>query len=306
MVSMRLFRIGTRGSPLALIQTHEVLNALEWHHSRLKDRMGIVPIKTTGDTIVDRSLSDLGGKSLFTKEIEKALLTGTIDLAVHSMKDMATDSPPGLTVAAMLEREDPRDALITRQGRLLEDLPAGALFGTSSLRRQAQVLHKFPHFQVTSLRGNVDTRLQKIEKGDIDATLLAVAGLKRLGLLKKATQILSLDAYLPAVAQGAIGIQCREEDRELLELLTPLNHPPTFQAVTAERAFLKALNGSCRTPIAAYGYIEDKILFLKGMISDPQGHTMQFVSHQGLAAQAETVGNEAAQLLQKKACITSS
>jgi len=298
----RIFRIGTRSSTLALIQTQEVFRALETHHPALKGRLKVVPIKTTGDTIVDRSLVDLGGKSLFTKEIEHSLLTKEIDIAVHSMKDVAADVPESLTYPAMLEREDPRDALITREGQRLEDLTIGALFGTSSLRRQAHVLNKFPHLRVTSLRGNVPTRLQKIENGELDATLLAVAGLKRLGLLEKATQILSLEDFLPAVAQGAIGIQCREEDEELLNLLAPLNHQPTFQAITAERSFMKALNGSCRTPIAAYGYIEGEILFLRGMTSDSEGQNMRFIFHQGSVLQAESIGKEAAQFLQGIAC----
>lgn len=296
----RIFRIGTRGSPLALIQTQEVLQALETHHPALKGRLEVVPIKTTGDTIVDRSLADIGGKSLFTKEIEHSLLKKEIDIAVHSMKDVAADVPEGLTYPAMLEREDPRDALITRDGHRLEDLPIGALFGTSSLRRQAYVLSKFPHLQATSLRGNVPTRLQKIENGEFDAALFAVAGLKRLGLLEKATHILSLEECLPAVAQGAIGIQCREEDEELMNLLAPLNHLLTFQVITAERAFMKALNGSCRTPIAAYGYIEGETLFLKGMTSEPQGQNMQFISHKGPVLQAELIGKEAALWLMSK------
>ncbi|MBS0272373.1 MAG: hydroxymethylbilane synthase [Proteobacteria bacterium] len=299
---MKTFRIGTRGSPLALIQTQEVIRAFETCHPLLKGRFEIVAIKTTGDTIVDRSLVDLGGKSLFTKEIEQALLRHNIDLAVHSMKDVTTEVPQGLTFPAMLEREDPRDALITREHLSFEDLPKGTLFGTSSLRRQAYVLHKFPHFHVTLLRGNVPTRLQKVENGDIDAALLAVAGLKRLGLLEKATQILPLDEFLPAVAQGAIGIQCRETDKDLLQLLAPLNHLPTFQAVTAERAFMKSLNGSCRTPIAAYGHIEGEILFFKGMVSEPQGHNMHFISHQGFVSNPEAVGEEAAHLLREQRC----
>lgn len=303
---MKFFRIGTRGSPLALAQTHEVMEALVHHHPHLKERIQVVPIKTTGDVIVDRSLTDIGGKSLFTKEIESALLTETIDLAVHSMKDMAAENPQGLIVPSMLEREDPRDALITRDGRLFEDLPQGALFGTSSLRRQAFVMHKFPHFQTTGLRGNVQSRIQKVEDGDIDATLLAVAGLKRISLLEKASTILSLDDFIPAVAQGAIGMQCRTEDKETLEILAPLNHLLTFQAVTAERAFMKALNGSCRTPLAAYGYIEGNTLFLRGMRSDPQGQNMGFISHQGPPSQAESIGREAALILKETSCTTSS
>ncbi len=247
---------------------------------------------------MDRSLVDAGGKSLFTKEIESALLTKTIDVAVHSMKDMAIDAPAGLIVPVMLTREDPRDALITRKGQRLEDLPEGALFGTSSLRRQAYVLQKFPHFQAVSLRGNVLTRLQKVDRGEIDVTLLAVAGLKRLDLLEKATAILSVEDFLPAIGQGAIGIQCREEDHEILDVLGPLNHLLTFQAVTAERAFMKALNGSCRTPMAAYGTLKGETLFLKGMISEANGHNMRFISHKGLALHPETIGREAAHLLQ--------
>lgn len=302
----RSFRIGTRGSALATIQTVEVMRALEDFHPHLKERLEVIPLKTTGDTIVDRSLVELGGKSLFTKEIEEALLKGTIDLAVHSMKDMAADAPPGLIVPAMLEREDPRDALITRDRQLLEDLPPGALLGTSSLRRQAEVLHRYPHLRVTSLRGNVPTRLQKIENGEFDATLLAVAGLKRLGLLDKATAILPIEDFLPAVGQGAIGIQCREDDKEILELLMPLNHKPTFQVVTAERSFMKAMEGSCRTPIAAYGILKDYTLFLKGMTADPHGQNMHFISHSGPASNAGLIGREAAQLLREKLCTLSS
>lgn len=297
---MKIFRIGTRQSPLALAQTEEVMRELEFHHPLLKGRLDVIPMKTSGDSIVDRSLTDIGGKSLFTKEIEKALLKGDIDMAVHSMKDMATEEPLGLCVPAMLEREDPRDALITRQGKCLGDFPEGALFGTSSLRRQAFVLNQYPHLQTVPLRGNVLTRLQKIENGDVDATLLAVAGLKRLGLLEKATKILSLEDFLPAAGQGAIGIQCREEDQETLDLLMTLNHFQTFQVVTAERAFLRALNGSCRTPIAAYATLKEETLFLKGMISDPQGHNLRFISHKGPSSHPEELGREAAQFLQDK------
>jgi hydroxymethylbilane synthase len=297
---MKFLRIGTRGSPLALVQTAEVIQALEHHHPHLRERIQVIPLKTTGDTIVDRSLQDVGGKSLFTKEIEEALLEGVIDLAIHSMKDMATDNPQGLIVPSMLEREDPRDALITRDGCLAEELPQGALFGTSSLRRQAFVLQKWPHLQTVSLRGNVETRLRKVKNGDIDATLLAAAGLKRLGLLEKATTLLSLENFIPAVAQGAIGVQCRESDAPTLEILRPLNHLPTFQAVTAERAFMKALNGSCRTPLAAYAILEGEMILLKGMISSPQGENMQFISYKGLASHPQRVGTEAALRLKKK------
>ncbi len=303
---MRTFRLGTRGSTLALAQTQEVVHALLAQHPQLKNQLEIVPFKTTGDTIVDRTLIDLGGKSLFTKEIEDALLQEKIDLAVHSMKDMAVEMPPGLVVSVMLEREDPRDALITQKKQPLETLQSGALFGTSSLRRQAHILKKFPYFRVAHLRGNVPTRLKKIDNGEFDATLLAVAGLKRLGLLEQITRILSLDEFLPAVAQGAIGIQCREEDHELLDLLAPLNHFPTFQAVTTERAFMKSMHGSCRTPIAGYAYLKENILYFKGMISEPQGHNMRYVIHQGPVSEAKKIGNDAAKILRETSCIASS
>jgi len=291
---MRSLRIGTRGSPLALAQTQEVVNALKRKYPNLL--IDIVPIKTTGDTIVDRSLTDIGGKSLFTKEIETALLKRDIDLAVHSMKDVAAEVPQGLTFPAMLEREDPRDALITYNHHPLEDLSKGTLFGTSSLRRQAHILHKYPYLSVIPLRGNVATRLKKVETGEVMATLLAVAGLKRIGLLEKITKILELDEFLPAIAQGAIGLQCREED---YDFFTPLNHHATFQAVSAERAFMKALQGSCRTPMAGHAYIEGETLFFKGMISDPQGQNMHFMSSQGPASQAIHIGIEAAEKLKQ-------
>lgn len=297
---MKPLRIGTRGSPLALIQTHEVIAGLVAHYPTLI--VEIIPIKTTGDTIIDRSLIDVGGKSLFTKEIEISLLKGDIDLAVHSMKDVTADVPEGLIIPSMLEREDPRDALITYQNKPLEDLSRGALFGTSSLRRQAYVLHQYPHLSVVSFRGNVATRLEKVAKGDVAATLLAVAGLKRLGLLDKATQILDLDQFLPAVAQGAIGIQCRADDERSLGYLASLNHLPTFQAVSAERAFMKALNGSCRTPLAGYGYLEGETLIFKGMISNPEGKEMHSVSLSGPASRAVHIGEEAAFKLQEKRC----
>lgn len=301
---MKTLRLGTRGSALALVQTDIVIQALVAQHPALKDRIEIVPIKTTGDAIVDRSLTDLGGKSLFTKEIESALETKDIDIAVHSMKDVTAYVPKGLVFPAMLEREDPRDALITRDGKLLEDFPQGSIFGTSSLRRQAYILKKYPHFKVTTLRGNVPTRFQKIMDEEYDATLLAVAGLKRLGISDKATQVLSVDEFLPAVAQGALGIQCREDDATTLELLRPLNHLSTFQAISAERAFMRDLNGSCRTPIAGFAYTEGNHLFFKGMVSEPEGQNMHFVTHTGLVSEAEQIGSEAAHLIKKQSCQT--
>lgn len=296
---MKLIHIGTRSSPLALAQTQEAIDALEAHHPTLRGMVKIVPLRTTGDTILDRSLADIGGKSLFTTEIERALLEKEIDLAVHSMKDVTAHVREGLVFAALLKRGDPRDALITHGGTGLEELAPGALFGTSSLRRRAYILHKYSHLKVISMRGNVCTRLQKIATGDVDSTLLAVAGLTRLGQLDRATKILEIEDCLPAIAQGAIGIQCRAYDQDMLRLLEPLNHLPTFQVVSAERSFMRALNGSCRTPMAAYGYIDGDTLFLKGMISEPDGQAMQFVTHQGPVSRASILGIEAAYKLRE-------
>lgn len=297
---MKKLKIGTRGSPLALIQTKIAIEALETHHPFLKGNIEIIPIKTTGDVIVDRSLVDIGGKSLFTKEIEDRLLGEEIDIAIHSMKDVAAIVPAGLTYPAVLEGDDPRDVVVTRGKKSMDEIPEGSLFGTSSLRREAYLHHRYPHFQVASLRGNVNTRLKKIAEGEYEGAIFAYAGLKRLNLLEHVTQVLSVDDCLPAVAQGVLGIQCREGDQRTVELLTPLNHIPTFQRVTAERAFLKTLEGSCRTPIAGYARHEREVLSLRGMYV-PKGGDMQFVTHHGPVQEAERIGIEAAQLLKSAA-----
>lgn len=297
---MTFLRIGTRSSPLALAQTHELIENLEEKAPNIKDDIQIVCIQTTGDAIQDRSLTDVGGKSLFTKEVEGALLKGEIDLAVHSMKDVTVDIPEGLTFAAMLKREDPRDALVTFQDKPIQTLSPGTLFGTSSLRRKIYALKMHPHLRPTLLRGNVATRLEKVRTGEIGATLLAVAGLKRLGLLERATKILSLEECLPAIAQGAIGIQCRKGDKAIEDLLSSVNHRPTFQVITTERAFMRKLQGSCRTPMAGYAYLEKGRIFFKGMVSDLKGETIRFISHEGPAIQATQIGEEAAQLLHIK------
>lgn len=295
--------IGTRCSPLGLAQTYEVIVALEKFYPHLKNKIEIKCIKTTGDAIADRSLTDVGGKSLFTKEIEVSLLKGDIDIAVHSMKDVTTDVPKGLFFPAMLEREDPRDALVTYQKTPAEEFPVGTFFGTSSLRRQVYSLQTYPHLSITLLRGNVSTRLTKIEEGDVKVTLLAVAGLKRLGLLERATKILSLEECLPAVAQGVIGIQCREADTAIRDLLFPLNHSPTFHAVTTERSFMRVMQGSCRTPLAGYAYLKEDTLFFKGMISDPLGKNIHFVSSNGPLEEAIQIGEEAAHTLRAQQCL---
>jgi hydroxymethylbilane synthase len=271
-VSGLAINIGTRGSPLALAQAELTKAALLAAHPELTaESVMIVPIKTTGDKVQDRTLSEIGGKGLFTKEIEEALLDGRVDLAVHSMKDMPTFLPPGLTIAAMLEREDPRDVLISPVADSIETLPQGAIVGTASLRRQAQVLALRPDLKVQPLRGNVGTRLDKLARGEAAATLLALAGLKRLGRIAAATKILSTEQFLPAVAQGAIGIEVRENDPRIAALVAPINHQPTMIAVAAERAMLAVLDGSCRTPIAGYANISGTQLRLRGLVALPDG-----------------------------------
>jgi hydroxymethylbilane synthase len=285
--------IGSRGSPLALVQAREV-------QSRLAAACGLDPgqieikiIRTTGDVIVDRPLNDIGGKGLFTKEIEEALLNRTIDLAVHSSKDMTTVLPPGLALSAFLPREDPRDAFISRKAKTLGALPAGAVVGTASLRRQAMVKRARPDLAIVPLRGNVETRLRKIEAGEADATLLAVAGLKRLGLLDKATALLDIDEFLPAVGQGAIGIETRADDAATRALVAKIDDPATAIAVTAERAFLAVLDGSCRTPIGGYAQVAHNVIRFRGLIVKPDGSAAFEVFRDGPAAQAAELGTDA-------------
>lgn len=268
-------KIGTRGSALALAQANETRDRLIAAHPHLaaEGAVTLTVIKTSGDRIQDRALAQAGGKGLFTKEIEEALLDGSIDLAAHSMKDMPTQLPDGLEIGCYLPREDVRDAFLSRSGALLADLPQGALLGTASLRRQAQMLALRPDLKVTLLRGNVDTRLRKLAEGEIDAMLLAVAGLKRLGLLDRATELLDADRALPAVAQGAIGLERRSDDAAMAALLAPLHCARTGACVTAERAFLAALDGSCRTPIAGLAELDaaGAVLRLRGVVLSHDG-----------------------------------
>ncbi len=288
-------RIGTRGSPLALWQAHEVRRLLMAAHGLTEDAIAIAVIKTSGDRIQDRPLSDFGGKGLFTKEIEEALLERSIDLAVHSMKDVATVLPEGLVIPCLLPREDPRDALISPTAKSLAELPKGAVVGTSSLRRQSQVRHVRPDLKVVSLRGNVDTRLRKIAEGEADATLLALAGLKRLGLEARAAAILSTDEMLPAVAQGAIGIEVRADDAKTRALLEPLHHADTGVCIAAERAFLARLDGSCRTPIAALAELSGGKLQFRGAIYAIDGSATFGDKRSGPPSTAERMGVEAAE-----------
>jgi len=278
----RTARIGTRGSPLALAQAREVLGRLVAAHRLPESAFEIVVIKTTGDRIQDRSLAEAGGKGLFTKEIEDALLSGEIDLAVHSMKDMPTELPQGLAMAAILPREDVRDAFLSLQWPSLSALPQGARIGTSSLRRGAQVRHLRPDLVVVDFRGNVQTRLAKLAQGVADATFLACAGLKRLGQEDRITQRIDVEDMLPAVAQAAIGVEIRAGDAESLRLLQPLDHQPSAQAVETERAFLARLEGSCRTPIAALVRFDGDGIVFHGEILRPDGCVSLKTSRRGM------------------------
>lgn len=246
-------KIGTRASPLALAQVDILMASLRDAHPHLRAEgaIEVVKITTSGDKIQDRPLSEAGGKGLFTKEIEEALLSGDIDCAVHSMKDMPTELPQGLVIPCLLPREDPRDAFFSFKAKSLMDLPKGAVVGTSSLRRQAIALARRPDLKVVTFRGNVETRLRKLEEGVVDATFLAYAGLKRLGREDLVTSILEPEEMLPAVAQGAIGIEVREDDNEMQNILSPVHCPVTELRVIAERAYLAVMDGSCRTPLAA-------------------------------------------------------
>lgn len=297
----KTIRIGTRGSPLALAQAYEVRSRLMSAHGLTEERFEIVVIKTSGDQITDRPLSDVGGKGLFSKEIEEALLAREIDLAVHSMKDMATVLPDGLTLGAMLPREDVRDAFISLKYSSLDAVPAGGRIGTSSLRRQAQVKLRRPDLEVVNFRGNVQTRLTKLADGVADATFLACAGLNRLGLADRITAAVDTSVMLPAVAQGAIGIEIRAGDEENSSLAGPLNDEPTALCVTAERAFLKRLDGSCRTPIAGLAEFNGEELRLRGQLLSPDGLQEFADNRAGPPASAMRLGDSLAQDLLDRA-----
>jgi hydroxymethylbilane synthase len=295
-------RIGTRGSPLALAQAREVRARLIAAHPPLAEpgALEIVVISTTGDRVVDRNLADIGGKGLFTKEIEQALLDGAIDIAVHSMKDVPTLFPDGLVIDCFLPREDPRDALFSAAGGDLASLKLGAVVGTSSLRRQALLLHARPDLKVVAFRGNVETRLAKLAGGIVDATLLAVAGLKRLGKEHLITTILPPETMLPAAAQGAVGIERRCDDARMSVLLAPLDHAATKSRVTAERALLAELDGSCRTPIGALATIDGASLHLAALVIQPDGTKRHMVEVSGAIADADRIGRDAGGQLKER------
>ena len=292
MNTKRTIRIGTRGSRLALVQTEIIRRML----LRLKPDMNIeqVIIKTRGDKILDVSLSKIGDKGLFVKEIETALLRNDIDIAVHSMKDLPTESPAELTIAAVAPREDAHDVLVSKKNKLLDDLPQGAVVATSSLRRSAQLLSHRKDLRLTDIRGNVETRLRKFEQGDMDAVVLARAGLKRLGLEEHISQVLPYEVMLPAPAQGAIGIQIRRDDVEVSALVQLINHVTTFQAVTAERAFLKTLEGGCQTPIAAFAQIQNGTLTLEGRVLSLDGSKLFSAKINDIPEKAKEVGERLA------------
>jgi hydroxymethylbilane synthase len=296
-----ILRLGSRGSPLALTQARMVRDALAKAHGFAPEQVAIEVIRTSGDRIQDRPLAEAGGKGLFTKELEEALVGGAIDLAVHSSKDMPTVLQPGLVLSAFLRREDPRDALISRKAASIAGLPHGATVGTASLRRQAMLLRLRPDLVVVPLRGNVETRLRRLDEGVADATLLALAGLKRLGLTDAAAAVLDVDEFLPAVGQGAIGIETRADVSRTRDWLKPINHADTATALAAERAFLAVLDGSCRTPIGGHATIAKGTLRFRGMVVKPDGSEAFETTREGKVADAEALGADAGAELKARA-----
>jgi hydroxymethylbilane synthase len=296
-----ILRLGTRGSPLALTQASMVRDALAQAHGFAPEQIALEAIRTSGDRIQDQPLAEAGGKGLFTKEIEEALAAGAIDFAVHSSKDLPTVLPAGLVLSAFLEREDPRDAFISRKAKSIAELPRGATIGTASLRRQAMVKRQRPDLAVVPLRGNVETRLRKLDEGAADATLLALAGLKRLGLTGVATTVLDVDEFLPAVGQGAIGIETRADDTRTRDLLAAINHGDTASALTCERAFLAVLDGSCRTPIGGHAAIAGGRLRFRGMVVMPDGSQAFETACEGDVRDAEKLGADAGAELKRRA-----
>ncbi len=294
-------RIGTRGSPLALAQARQVRGRLAAAHGIAAERIALEVIRTSGDMIRDRPLAEAGGKGLFTKEIEEALLAGRIDLAVHSAKDMPTALPQGLVIAAVLAREDARDVFISRKAASLRELPAHARVGTASLRRAALVKRLRPDLAVANMRGNVETRLRKLDAGEVDATLLALAGLKRLSLEHVATAILPLEEFLPAVGQGIIAIEARGDDPRTRALLDAVTDLDTATALAAERAFLAVLDGSCRTPIAGHARVDAGRLQFRGLIAKPDGSAVFEAMREGAAGDAVRLGADAGRELKARA-----
>lgn len=293
-----IIRIGTRQSALALWQAHHVADLLKEYYPGLEVEM--VHFNTKGDKILEKSLAEIGGKGLFTAELEEAMHKGAIDIAVHSLKDMPTDLPQGLILGAITQREIPFDALVSPRYQTLDKLPQGAKVGTSSLRRQAQLLHARPDLDIYVLRGNVQTRLKKLETENFDAIVLAQAGLKRLELDHLITQVFTPETMLPAVGQGALAIECRQDDKEMLDLLALLNDQNTRYAVEAERAFLRSLNGGCQVPMGVYGTVKEGQLHLEALISSLDGAQVYQGHIDGPVEGAEAMGVDLADQLRKE------
>ncbi|KDO00491.1 MULTISPECIES: hydroxymethylbilane synthase [Pseudomonas] len=292
-MSTREIRIATRKSALALWQAEYVKARLEQAHPGLV--VTLVPMVSRGDKLLDSPLSKIGGKGLFVKELETALLENQADIAVHSMKDVPMDFPAGLGLFCICEREDPRDAFVSNTFDSLEALPAGSIVGTSSLRRQAQLLSRRPDLEIRFLRGNVNTRLAKLDAGEYDAIILAAAGLIRLGFEDRITSSISVDDSLPAGGQGAVGIECRSADSEIHALLAPLHHVDTADRVTAERALNKHLNGGCQVPIACYAVLEGDQLWLRGLVGEPAGGKLLTAQARAPRKDAEALGIKVAE-----------
>ena len=293
-------RIGTRGSPLALAQAHETQRRLVAALVLPEAAIEIVTFTTTGDRITDRPLMEVGGKGLFTKEIDEALLDGRIDIAVHSAKDLPTLLPDGTVIAAALPREDTRDALLSPQASRLEDLPEGAVLGTSSLRRRAMALRLRPDLRMVDFRGNVQTRIRKLQEGVADATILAMAGLKRLGVADCASGVIEGKGWLPAVAQGTIAIAARSDDVATRARLVSIDDAATSATLAAERAFLAVLDGSCRTPIGGLATLDGDVLTMRGVIVRPDGTEAHAATRTGPAAEAIRLGAEVGEELHRR------
>ena len=292
-MSSREIRIATRKSALALWQAEYVKARLEQAHPGLK--VSLVPMVSRGDKLLDSPLSKIGGKGLFVKELETALLENEADIAVHSMKDVPMDFPEGLGLFCICEREDPRDAFVSNTYASLEELPEGSIVGTSSLRRQAQLLTRRPDLEIRFLRGNVNTRLAKLDAGEYDAIILAAAGLIRLGFEDRITSAISVDDSLPAGGQGAVGIECRSADTRIHALLAPLHHHDTATRVIAERALNKHLNGGCQVPIACYAVLEGEQIWLRGLVGDPSGGLLLSAEARAPRGSAESLGVQVAE-----------
>ena len=294
-MSSREIRIATRKSALALWQAEFVKTRLEQAHPGLV--VTLVPMVSRGDKLLDSPLSKIGGKGLFVKELETALLENEADIAVHSMKDVPMDFPEGLGLFCICEREDPRDAFVSNTYASLDALPTGSVVGTSSLRRQAQLLTRRPDLEIRFLRGNVNTRLAKLDAGEYDAIILAAAGLIRLGFEDRITSAISIEDSLPAGGQGAVGIECRSADTEIHALLAPLHHADTAVRVTAERALNKHLNGGCQVPIACYAVLEGEQLWLRGLVGEPSGGTLLSADARAPRSDAQALGEQVAEAL---------